>query len=135
MLYYFLLFFSFLNFPLEETLTVEVKGIERSEGTIMIAVYDTKDTFLSKEVVASGMCKVADNGSLSCPISMPYGTYAISLFHDLNGDEELNTNFFGIPKEPYGFSNDAKGTMGPPSFEKASFVFNKENETIAITLK
>jgi uncharacterized protein (DUF2141 family) len=49
------------------------------------------------------------------------GTYAIKAFHDLNGDGKMNTNPFGIPTEPYAFSNDASGVMGPPGWTDAAF--------------
>ena len=48
------------------------------------------------------------------------GAYAIRAFHDVNGDGTLNTNPFGIPIEPYAFSNNAHGAMGPPGWDAAS---------------
>ena len=51
--------------------------------------------------------------------ALPPGTYAIVVLHDENGDHELNTNFFGIPLEQYGFTNNAESTFGPPSFKDA----------------
>ena len=45
----------------------------------------------------------------------------MAFFHDINKDEELNTNMVGIPKEPYAFSNNARGTFGPPSLEDQTF--------------
>ncbi|MDE6173301.1 MAG: DUF2141 domain-containing protein, partial [Bacteroides sp.] len=38
----------------------------------------------------------------------------------------LDTAAFGIPVEKYGFSNDATGIMGPPSYEKCSFTFSAD---------
>lgn len=49
------------------------------------------------------------------------GTYAVKAFHDVNDNGKLDTNWMGIPKEPYGFSNDAMGSFGPPSFQQAGF--------------
>lgn len=49
--------------------------------------------------------------------SLKAGTYAIRYFHDENENGELDTGTFGIPTEGYGFSNDARGFMGPPSFD------------------
>lgn len=48
------------------------------------------------------------------------GKYAIKAYHDINANGRLDTNFMGIPKEPYGFGNDAMGTFGPPSYEQAA---------------
>ena len=53
--------------------------------------------------------------------------YAFSFFHDLNNNKKLDTNFLGIPKEPYGFSNNKKGRFGPPKFSEASLEINKNS--------
>tara|TARA_B110000444_G_scaffold259006_1_gene301487 strand:- start:778 stop:1314 length:537 start_codon:yes stop_codon:yes gene_type:complete len=52
---------------------------------------------------------------------LPHGEYAITLFVDFNGNKKIDKNFLGIPKEQYGFSNNAMGRMSPPSFEQAKF--------------
>jgi uncharacterized protein (DUF2141 family) len=49
------------------------------------------------------------------------GTYAVIVFHDLDGDGRLTMNPFGVPTEPFAFSNNARGNMGPASWEQASF--------------
>jgi uncharacterized protein (DUF2141 family) len=51
---------------------------------------------------------------------VPYGTYAIRAFHDQDNDGELTKNPFGLPTEPFAFSNGAKAHYGPPTFEKAA---------------
>ena len=53
---------------------------------------------------------------------LPHGEYAISLFVDSNGNKKIDKNFFGIPKEQYGFSNNVMGRMSPPSFDQAKFM-------------
>ena len=65
---------------------------------------------------------------------VPPGTYAISVFHDANENGKLDSNFAGIPKEGFGFSNNAMGMFGPPSFGEAKFAFEGEKK-IEITLK
>ena len=63
------------------------------------------------------------------------GTYAVKVFHDVNDNGVLDTNWIGIPKEPYGFSNDAMGTFGPPSFEQASFKVGAGTNAVRIRMK
>lgn len=70
-------------------------------------------------------CRVAQEAVRSSRVSImfpdiPEGRYAIKAFHDVNDSGALDTNWMGIPNEPYGFSNDARGTFGPPSFEDAA---------------
>ncbi|MEN8835700.1 MAG: DUF2141 domain-containing protein [Polaribacter sp.] len=56
------------------------------------------------------------------------------MFYDENNNGKMDTKLFGVPKEPYGFSNNAKGFMGPPSFEEAKFTL-ASNKKIKILLK
>jgi len=63
------------------------------------------------------------------------GTYAIKAFHDVDANGKLDTNFMGIPKEPYGFSNDAMGTFGPPTFQQASFAVGASSTKVKFKMK
>ena len=56
-------------------------------------------------------------------MKLPFGEYAITLFVDFNGNKKIDKNFLGIPKEPYGFSNNVIGNMSAPTFDQAKFVF------------
>jgi uncharacterized protein (DUF2141 family) len=63
------------------------------------------------------------------------GTYAISTFHDRNSNDTVDKNLFGLPTEKYGFSRDAAGRMGPPSFEAAAFTVGSDDHAIVINLR
>lgn len=63
---------------------------------------------------------------------IPYGDYPIKLYHDENGNKKLDKNFVGIPREPYGFSNNARGTLSAPEFAKARFALDAANKAIEI---
>ena len=65
---------------------------------------------------------------------LPPGTYAISVYHDANGNQELDTNMLGMPREGYGFSNDARGVAGPPSFQAASFKIGADPAVVDLRL-
>jgi uncharacterized protein (DUF2141 family) len=54
---------------------------------------------------------------------VPPGEYAVAVFHDENGNNDLDRNFLGIPSEGTGASNDARGFMGPPPYDGARFQF------------
>jgi uncharacterized protein (DUF2141 family) len=49
------------------------------------------------------------------------GRYAAKVFHDIDGDEKMDVNPFGIPTEPFGFSNNAPPRFGPPAWSAAAF--------------
>ena len=52
---------------------------------------------------------------------LPLGAYAIGIFHGGNLNNRLDNYFFGVPREQYGFNNNTRGSMGPPSFQDATF--------------
>ncbi|MBN1250670.1 MAG: DUF2141 domain-containing protein, partial [Bacteroidales bacterium] len=61
------------------------------------------------------------------------GKYSIIYFHDENENEKLDTNWLGIPREGYGFSNNASSKFGPPPIKDRLFDINK-NIKIILTI-
>lgn len=120
----------------QSSLQVTVNGIKSNEGTIMLALHASDETFPNDEPTITKMVS-ADAATVTIAIDdLSAGEYAISLYHDINGNEELDTNIMGIPKEPFGFSNDAMGTFGAPSFKKSTIVVpDQGTKKISITLK
>ncbi|XOV93847.1 MAG: DUF2141 domain-containing protein [Bacteroidota bacterium] len=115
-----IILFSFFM-PQDDTqFELRISGIEEVKGTMMIAIYQPQQKFLGDEAFLFKAIPVKQSESLSLNINLPAGKYAISIYQDLNDDRELNTNFLGIPREPYGFSI-SRGSFGPPSFDDASF--------------
>ncbi|HSK41756.1 MAG TPA: DUF2141 domain-containing protein, partial [Arenibaculum sp.] len=66
---------------------------------------------------------------------VPAGRYGIAVLHDLDGDGALDRTVFGMPTEPFGFSNDAFGFMGPPEFDAMAFEVTDPVTKIALTLR
>ncbi|MEQ9468110.1 MAG: DUF2141 domain-containing protein [Ekhidna sp.] len=114
-------------------LVVKVENIKTQKGSIMIAVYDHQDRFLSKEILSDGKIINKDVVEFSFK-GLGEGFYAISIFQDENGNGKLDSNFMGIPTEPYAFSNNAKGMFGPPSFEDCRFEVAQGGNEIVIRL-
>lgn len=118
-------------------LTIKVANIKH-EGVLYAAVYNDKEVFESdkgdnsqqRPGIVGGLVKKVTVGEAEGTIELEAGTYSIGFFIDKNDNEKLDTNFLGVPKEQFGFSNDAMGRFGPPSFEAASF--NLDEETILI---
>jgi uncharacterized protein (DUF2141 family) len=99
----------------------------------MVAVYDSRDKFLSGEVVTKDVFQVKDKVQVGS-VRLPFGAYGIVVLHDVNSNGKLDKKFLGIPDEPVGFSNDAKIRFGPPSFENTLINFGTDNQLIKIEL-
>ena len=82
----------------------------------MIQIADEEENTVQRQKVE------IEEGKISVTFKdIPSGNYAISYIHDENSNDEMDTGMMGIPKEGYGFSNDARGFMGPPSIEDQIF--------------
>ena len=116
-------------------LTVIIKGFESDEGNCRFALDDSKEVYESEDSVWIGKELPIKNKAVVVIIdSLKYGEYAIRVYQDENKNAELDTDFLGIPTENYGFSNNASGLFGQPSWDKAKFLFNKPEMTLQIDI-
>ncbi|MFD2561503.1 DUF2141 domain-containing protein [Aquimarina rubra] len=117
----------------ENTIQIQISNIKSSEGTIKIGLYKGEDTFY--KTVFKSVKAQSKKGELNVFFkNIPAGDYAISLYHDKNDNGILDRNMFKIPKEPYGTSNNAKGSFGPPSWEDAKFTVKDTDVVQSIKL-
>ena len=116
-------------------LDILISNIEDAVGTMLVTIYDKPDHWLKQPYFRSIKQQVSSTDDVNIEVvDIPAGSYAISVFHDLNDNLELDTNFIGIPKEPYGFSGPM-GKFGPPKFEAAAVPLEAGDNTISIELK
>lgn len=115
-------------------LTIEVKGDVGDKGAVMVALYKASDKWMGKATDIRTTAAVKAGVSVTFN-DLAEGDYAVSLFIDENSNNKLDTNAVGMPIEPYAFSNDASGSFGPPSFDKAKFVLGKDDIKHVITIK
>ena len=112
-------------------LVITVENIKSEQGNIRAAIFNNPKDFTKTPYLAQLIA--AKSGTVSFTFKgVPTGQYAVSAFHDINGNEKLDTNFVGKPVEPYGFSRDARGTFGPPSFEEATIQVDETVKTAKI---
>lgn len=117
----------------QNKLEVTVTNITETTGTIRVALYNNEKDFL-KEFQEGKIVKASAKEVTIVFDNLKKGDYAVSVFHDKNDNQEMDSNFMGIPSEPYGFSNNVMGTFGPPSFEKAKVSVEK-NKSAVINLR
>lgn len=118
---------------LASELTVNVEGISQTQGTIMLGLFD-QASYEGDGSVNGANLTVESNSVTVTFEGLEPGEYAVRLYHDLNDDGEMNTNPFGMPTEPYAFSNDAKGRFGPAKWEAAKFSVTAEGTVHTITM-
>jgi uncharacterized protein (DUF2141 family) len=110
----------------QNKISVEVQNIKPRSGKVYIGLYNSESTFLG--VKYKSEVAIVDSNSITVIFdNIPNGTYAISTFHDANNNDKMDKGMFGIPKEGYGFSNNAKGMFGPAEYKDASFKVSGED--------
>jgi uncharacterized protein (DUF2141 family) len=105
-------------------LELTIAGVRSGDGRVLVAVFDSAEGFqkMTPDKRAAAVQLPINGGAARTVITgLKPGRYAVSVVHDANGNGKLDTNLVGLPTEGYGFSRDARGTMGPPSFEAAAF--------------
>jgi uncharacterized protein (DUF2141 family) len=116
---------------------VKILNIKNSTGTVACALFDSPVGFPIEFLHYATnimVIKIRDAQARCDFLNIPPGTYALAVIHDENMNGKLDTKWLGIPTEGYGFSNDARAMLGPPSFSAASFRYDGQNRELTISL-
>lgn len=106
----------------QAVLTVTFEQIEAPSGQILLSLYDSEAAHdAGGKPVRVAMARVEGKTATARFEGLAPGRYAIKAFHDVDGDGKMKTNPFGMPLEPFAFSNNAKPVGGPARWEAASF--------------
>lgn len=119
------------------TVHVTVRGLESEVGRLSYLVFDENGGFPQEResAVAGGVVQI-DGESVEFTVAdLAFGRYAISVLHDEDGDLEMKTGVFGVPREGFGFSKDAPLRFGPPRFEDAAIVVFEPVHRETITMR
>jgi uncharacterized protein (DUF2141 family) len=116
-------------------ITVSIIGLRSDRGNLYLSLYHSADGYPKKAAAAFRLSSASiSNGRCTIILEdIPKGVYAIACYHDENNNGKIDTNFFGIPVEGTGASNNARGSWGPPKFKDAKFMVNSDtSQTIKI---
>jgi uncharacterized protein (DUF2141 family) len=115
-------------------LSVTVTGLEHDGAELRCALFSNPDGYPAEAAAAAKAVGVIAGGKGVCRFgSAPVGALAVAAYEDANGNQKLDSNALGIPKEAYAFSRDARGRFGPPKFDAAAFTY--AGGAMDITLK
>ena len=119
------------------SITVHITGLRNLNGMVGASLYASKKGFpdtpersyatLVKKITATEDTFVFEN--------VPYGTYAISVLHDENGNGKMDKNFFGLPTEGCGISTNPKIGMGGPKYNDSVFTLNSKQLEMTIDVR
>jgi uncharacterized protein (DUF2141 family) len=123
--------------PKTQDVILEINNIKEVKGYIWVGVYNNAQYFLNQEkaILVKGEA-VKKAGVLYVELKgLPIGAIAVAVFHDLNGNGELDQTLVGIPKEPYAFSQKLKSKWRPPQFEDVKIEVKQAGQVIKMNLE
>jgi uncharacterized protein (DUF2141 family) len=113
------------------TMAITISNAQRGTSLIRVGLYNKASDFPDQDKVywaAEYKPSVTGSTKISIP-NLPVGTYAVAIYQDLNGNKDLDVNFVGYPKEPFGFSKNFKPKIGAPSFSDCSIAVRQSSVT------
>jgi uncharacterized protein (DUF2141 family) len=120
----------------DANLTVSFTGIEEKEGAVMAVLFNSEDAYNGKGAPVRQMMIKAASAEVSQLVQgLAPGRYAIKSFHDIDGDSKMGFNPFGMPTEPFAFSNNAVGNMGAAKWADAAFEVKAGANSHSIEIK
>jgi acyl-CoA reductase-like NAD-dependent aldehyde dehydrogenase/uncharacterized protein (DUF2141 family) len=125
------------TFNEEKHLTIDVRLTEHAHGELAYLIFGSSSGFPGdrNKALRRGFLPIPDGAQhLRIETDLPPGTYAASVYEDLNGNQKLDRNVLGIPKEPVGASGEPSQRLAQPRFEDCSFRIGHAAQTITITL-
>lgn len=117
---------------------VTILNIRNSTGSVACALFESAEGFPTEYLgmATNVMIIKIRKDQARCDFEdIPPGTYAMAVVHDENKNGKLDVNWLGVPREGYGFSNDATGVLGSPPFAAVSFPYNGQNLDLTMTLR
>lgn len=116
---------------------VTIEGIRSAKGSISVAIYgDSPEDFLAKGKKLRKLRLPAQSGAVHGCLSLPRpGTYALTAYHDEDGDGHFTKNFLGLPAEGFAVSNGNTPFLGVPSFEDTAVTVHEANSQITLKMQ
>ena len=118
----------------QSTITVKIERVRNLNGDLLVGLYDSTSNF-PRKVSTGKVIKVTETNMLVTFSKVRPGNYAVSVLHDENRNKDMDQGMLGKPEEGYGFSNNATGIVGPPSFKKARFHVPAGQSSITIKMR
>ena len=121
----------------QSLLEVEVTNVRSQKGHLLVSIFNSPDHFPKKALkkwrdIRIKKEKIKNNILIFNIDSLPSGKYAIALMDDENDSGEMEYTKLGIPREGFGFSNNAKPILSCPPYKKCQFELKEGKNKITI---
>jgi uncharacterized protein (DUF2141 family) len=115
---------------------VTVTGVKSAAGGVYVGLYATPSKFLNGTQVDAMRKVPAHPGPITVAFdSLPPGAYAVGAYHDENGNDHLDTDLLGLPREGYALSNGVRAVLSKPTFRQAAFSVGTADQAVALRIR
>lgn len=119
--------------PATEKITVVVSELASTRSVVKLNFYNSADKFLkSGQQALRLVVKPEGKTSISVPVELAPGEWAVALTQDINNNDKLDKNMLGIPTEPYAFSNNVRPRFAAPVFAECKFMVDGPGKVVTI---
>jgi uncharacterized protein (DUF2141 family) len=125
--------------PASVPLTLKLSELRSTQGVIRFALFSNaaatafpKD---SSQAIKTGSFPILAIPCIVTFSDIPFGNYALTLYHDENTNGKFDMGLLGIPQEGFGFSRNPSVWKGAPKFEQASFEFTADSHFVEVIVK
>lgn len=114
---------------------VTINGVGAG-GILSVGLYNDPEHFLKKKGRKQRIRipVMASQHTVCFDIKQP-GTYAVAVYHDVDGNHKLRKRWNMTPNEPFGLSNNPEQHFGFPKFRDSAFTANDSGANIMINLR
>jgi uncharacterized protein (DUF2141 family) len=117
-------------------LIIHATGFADDSGQAVANLFSKGENVLEKPKTHVAV-KILNGTATMTFAQVPYGSYAVTVYHDKNSNGEIDHNFMHMPAEPLGFSNGFKLSLfsGLPSYDKLHFEFSADSKPLEIIVR
>lgn len=102
-------------------LEIHVGKVSPRGGILRLGLYDAAGYPDDKNPVASADVPAMPGQTVVTLKNVAPGTYAIEAYQDINANDKMDSDWLGLPQEPYGFSRDVRPFLSKPGFDRVRF--------------
>ena len=98
-----------------------IEGVRSEKGKLVIAIFNDQESFKKRKPIKKVVLNKSEIKGNEIVVSLSPGIYGISVLDDENDNNIMDYNFFGMPKEGFGFSNYYHTGLSKPHFDTFKF--------------
>jgi uncharacterized protein (DUF2141 family) len=117
-------------------LTIHIERVSARGGILRLGLYDAAHYPDDNSTPVASADVPANSDIVTVTLkNLPPGRYAIESFQDINANGKMDTDWLGLPLEPYGFSRDARPFLSKPGFNAVAFVIKAGENSLTLHLQ